>query len=86
MYFSVPLSGFLRAEPGPQALSEPLQSPVVLRMLLLDPVDNGVNGAEPVLQFLLLAPPGLFRAAQGTVLPLLQRLQMLLAGLVGHNL
>jgi len=83
---SVPPSGFLRGEPGFQALAEPLESPLVLRMFLLDLVDNGVNGPEPVLQLLLLVSPGLFSAAQGSVLPFLQCLQMLLACLVGHNL
>lgn len=83
---SVPPSGFLRAEPGFQALPEPLERPLVLGMFLPDLADDGINGAEPVLQLLLLGPPGLFSAAQGSVLPFLQCLQMLLARLVGHDL
>lgn len=58
----------------------------MLRMFLVDLVDNGIDGPEAVLQFLLLVSPGLLSAAQGSVLPFLQCLQVLLACLVGHNL
>lgn len=58
----------------------------MLRLLLLHPVDNGTDSTEPLLQFLLFVSAGLLGAAQGCVLPFLQRLQMLLACLIGHNL
>lgn len=58
----------------------------MLRILLLDLVDDVIDGTEPALQLLLLLSPGLLSTAQGSILPFLQCLQMLLACLVGHNL
>lgn len=80
------LSGFLQLELGSQPVTEPLQSPLVLGLFLLDLLHDGVNGLQPTLQFLLLVHAGLFSVAQGPVLPFPQRLQLLLVRLVGHKL
>lgn len=85
-WFPVSLTCFLGTEPGFQILAEPLESPVVLRLFLLDLVDDATNSMNPLLQPLLLVSPGLFSAAQGCVLPLLHCLQLLLARLIGHKL
>lgn len=85
-WFPMSLTRFLGTEPGFQTLAQPLESPVVLRLFLLDLVDDVTNSMNPLLQLLLLISPGLFSAAQGCVLPLLHCLQLLLARLIGHKL
>lgn len=80
------LSGFLRLQLGSQAVSEPLQSPLVLGLLLPDLLHDAVNALQPAVQFLLLVRAGFFSVAQGLVLPFPQCLQLLLVRLVGHKL